>query len=210
MVPSQSLAYSKQAGWGDTYLPSLWDSQRQKMLKSFVNTQGLDKSMWVASIVFISPKYFTFTILKIILIIQKCPEISLPRSLPGNFTSSSKLRLGQVPPSGLYSFQSLLATDRHLRVPACKGEAQREGALAHGLFQQRQGLLTRSPHAAPFLHLPQPSTQVWSTRLGSGWWWFPGVKLQRCFGGSGAGGQGEADAPERAGARELRGGGLGE
>lgn len=80
MVPSQSLAYSKQAGWGDTYLPSLWDSQRQKMLKSFVNTQGLDKSMWVASIVFISPKYFTFTILKIILIIQKCPEISFPRS----------------------------------------------------------------------------------------------------------------------------------
>lgn len=60
MVPSQSLAYSKQAGWGDTYLPSLWDSQRQKMLKSFVNTQGLDKSMWVASIVFISPKYFYY------------------------------------------------------------------------------------------------------------------------------------------------------
>lgn len=41
-------------------------SQRQKMLKSFVNTQGLDTSMWVASVFFIFPKYFTFTVLKTI------------------------------------------------------------------------------------------------------------------------------------------------
>ena len=69
VVPSQSLANRMR----DTHPPLSQrhkmlqnGSQRQKMLKSFVNTQGLATSMWVASVFFIFPKYFTFTVLKTI------------------------------------------------------------------------------------------------------------------------------------------------
>ena len=155
---------------GDTHLPSSWDSQRQKMLKSFVNTQGLDKSMWVASISFISPKYFTFTILKIILIIQKCPEISLPQSqLQAQTGTGAPLWSVLIPePSG----------NRPSSACSClqKGGPERGSTCPWPLSAETGPPQPRSPHATPVLHLPQPSTQVWSTRLGS-WWGFPGVKL---------------------------------
>ena len=64
----------------DTHPPSSQGSQRQKILKSFVNTQGLATFMRVTSVFFVFPKYFTFIVLKIIFNHPRCPETSLPWS----------------------------------------------------------------------------------------------------------------------------------